>query len=81
MQMSGMARLFVGVRALVRDAHDDSLDVVGFDCVLADEIEQRIERRLDRRADRPALDVGVHDFVTSSPSSRDRATAGSGLRP
>jgi hypothetical protein len=70
-----------GVGALMRDAHDELLDVLGSHMMLADEVEQRVERRLDRRADRPALDIGVHDLVGGAELAHElqrigRATIG-----
>ena len=60
-----------GVRAQMRDAHGEPLDLPGADAVRADQFQQRIERGLDRRADRPALDVGVHDLVALAQVARE----------
>ena len=49
---SGIARLLTIARAVVGQPHDDALDVVGGEAVLASQRQERVERRLNRIADR-----------------------------
>src|SRR5262249_15726540 len=55
--------------AVLGNARDQIVDIIGLDLMLRDNLQQRVEDRLNRGADAESFDVGTHNLKVGSQAA------------